>query len=356
MNKYIIQWCFTVFIFSFSGATLAVPKGICTSDNGAFHSTLDFSGYLITADENRVGETFNKTVTNGDTYPAHCHCDTGKVGEFPYIYYTARINEALSYAGVRSNVNYFNLNPNLDVGISIDLLGVGYINAPFEYHANRPTGGSYKCSRTDPLSISSGTKAIIYFYIKKAFAGKLIIPETLVAKLYGTISRDTPVDYSQPMADVYIRGDITAPQSCEINSLRPINFDFKEIPAADFSSVVGSTVTTHKITKTVTVECVNLGILNTDDISTSFYATEPSTDNSMVVTSNPNVGIKIYDKNNKEIKVNGGELPTDMGKSTVFGEKAGSVTFSAVPASLTGARPAPGTFTATATLTIEIVR
>ncbi|HDX2880478.1 TPA: fimbrial protein, partial [Escherichia coli] len=245
---------------------------------------------------------------------------------------------------------------NLDVGISIDLLGVGYINAPFEYHANRPTGGSYKCSRTDPLSISSGAKAIIYFYIKKTFAGKLIIPETLVAKLYGTISRDTPVDYSQPMADVYIRGDITAPQSCEINSLRPINFDFKEIPAADFSSVAGSTVTTHKITKTVTIECENLGILNTDDISTSFYATEPSTDNSMVVTSNPNVGIKIYDKNNKEINVNGGELPTDMGKSNVFGEKAGSVTFSAAPASLTGARPAPGTFTATATITIEIVR
>ncbi|EHK4177556.1 TPA: fimbrial protein, partial [Escherichia coli] len=56
------------------------------------------------------------------------------------------------------------------------------------------------------------------------------------------------------------------------------------------------------------------------------------------------------------INVNGGELPTDMGKSNVFGEKAGSVTFSAAPASLTGARPAPGTFTATATITIEIVR
>ncbi|EEV9911834.1 fimbrial protein, partial [Escherichia coli O143:H4] len=54
MNKYIIPWCFIVFIFSFSGATFAAPKGICTSDNGSFHSTLDFSGYLITADENRV--------------------------------------------------------------------------------------------------------------------------------------------------------------------------------------------------------------------------------------------------------------------------------------------------------------
>ncbi len=72
-----------------------------------------------------------------------------------------------------------------------------------------------------------------------------------------------------------------------------------------------------------------------------FYATEPSTDNSMVVTSNPNVGIKIYDKNNKEINVNGGELPTDMGKSNVFGEKAGSVTlfFLLLLQAYTGARP-----------------
>ncbi|MEI8465094.1 hypothetical protein, partial [Escherichia coli] len=29
MNKYIIPWCFIVFIFSFSGATFAAPKGIC---------------------------------------------------------------------------------------------------------------------------------------------------------------------------------------------------------------------------------------------------------------------------------------------------------------------------------------
>lgn len=279
------------------------------------------------------------------------------VGEFPYIYYTSKINQALTYAGVHSNINYYDLNPNLDVGIAIDILGVGYVNAPFEYHANNPSGNTkYNCNRIEPLSISSGAKAIVYFYIKKTFAGKLIIPETKIVTLYGTISRDTPVDYSQPMADVYIRGDITAPQSCEINNLQPVYFDFKEIPAADFSSVVGSAVTTHKITKTVTIECENLGILNTDDISTSFYATEPNTDNSMVVTSNSNVGIKIYDKNNKEIKVNGGELPTDMGKSTVYGEKSGSVTFSAAPASLTGARPSPGQFTATATITVEIVR
>ena len=63
MNKYIKQWCFAVFMLSLSSVALAAPKGICTPDNGVFHSTLDFSGYLITANENKVGTTFNTTVT-----------------------------------------------------------------------------------------------------------------------------------------------------------------------------------------------------------------------------------------------------------------------------------------------------
>ncbi|HCQ0566730.1 TPA: fimbrial protein [Escherichia coli] len=355
MNKNIIRWWLAILIVSFSGTILAAPKGICTPDNGVFHSTLNFSGYLITANQNRVGTIFNTTVSNGGSYPGRCHCDTGPLDRFSFIYYTARINDALSFAGVHSGLNYYNLNPNLDVGIAIDILGVGMVNAPFDYQPNKPSN-SYDCGRISPLNISSGARAQIYFYIKKNFVGKLIIPETKISTLYGTISRDTPVDYSQPMADVYIHGDITAAQTCEINNLQPVYFDFKEIPAADFSSVTGSAVTTHKITKTVTIECENMGLLNTDDITTSFYATESSTDNSMVVTSNPNVGIKIYDKNSKEIKVNGGELPTDMGETNVFGEKSGHVTFSAAPASLTGARPAPGTFTATATITVEIIR
>ncbi|EEV0908548.1 fimbrial protein [Escherichia coli] len=357
MKNNILVWCLSIVSIFYTSATLATPNGICTPDNGVYHSVLDFPGYIITANQNITGNTFDTTVTNGDSYPAHCHCNTGNVGEFPYIYYTARINDALSYSGVHSNLNYYNLNPHLDVGVAIELLGVGYVNVPFDYHANDPDVSTvYNCGREEPLKISSGARAKIYFYIKKPFTGKLTIPTTLVAKLYGTISRDTPVDYSQPMANVYVRGDITAPQTCEINSLQPINFDFSTIPAADFSSVAGSAISARKITKTVTIKCENLGILNTDDITTSFYATEPSTDNSMVKTSNPNVGVKIYDKNNREISVNGGELPTDMGPSTVYGEKAGHVTFSAAPASLTGARPVPGTFTATATITIEIVR
>ncbi len=131
MRNNILLWCFSIVAIFYTSTTLAAPQGICTPDNGVFHSVLDFPGYVITATQNKAGSTFNTTVTNGGSYPAHCHCNTGKVGEFPYIYYTAKINDALSYAGVHSNVNYYNLNPHLDVGIAIDLLGVGFVNAPF---------------------------------------------------------------------------------------------------------------------------------------------------------------------------------------------------------------------------------
>ncbi len=69
----------------------------------------------------------------------------------------------------------------------------------------------------------------------------------------------------------------------------------------------------------------------------------------MVATDNADVGIKIYNKSNAEVSVNNGKLPADMGNTTIFGRKNGSVTFSAAPASFTGARPQPGVFNATAT-------
>ncbi len=352
--KNFIYWYLLIVSLLMTAPSFAAPKGICTADNGTFHSSLDFTGYTITAAQNTAGTTFNTVITNGASYPGHCHCDTGTIGEFPYIYYTAKINEALASSGAHSGLNYYNLNPNLDVGMAIDILGVGFVNAPFEYKPNKP-GQLYKCSRTDPLTISSGAKAQVYFYIKKTFVGKVTIPLTLIVKLYGTISDDTPVDYSQAMADVYIHGDITAPGSCNINGIQVINFDFKDIPASYFSSTKGTPVMTHKITKTVTIECQNMGPASTNDISTSFYATEPNSDNSMVVTSNPDVGVKIYNKNDTEININGGELPTDMGETNYLGKKTGSVTFSAAPASLTGARPAPGQFNATATISFEII-
>ncbi len=54
MNKYIKQWCFAVFMLSLSSVALAAPKGICTPDNGVFHSTLDLGRSYYSANETRL--------------------------------------------------------------------------------------------------------------------------------------------------------------------------------------------------------------------------------------------------------------------------------------------------------------
>ncbi len=73
-------------------------------------------------------------------------------------------------------------------------------------------------------------------------------------------------------------------------------------------------------------------------------AANRSADATMIVTSNPDVGIKIFDKNDRPVNVDGGNLPADMGAISRLGKTDGSVTFYSAP---------DNGFTATATLVIE---
>ena len=87
----------------------------------------------------------------------------------------------------------------------------------------------------------------------------------------------------------------------------------------------------------------------------TLHASAVASDNSMIATDNEDVGIKVYDKYNREVNTNGGALEAETTKiPDIMGDTLGTLTFSSAPASATGARPKPGQFNATATLTIEI--
>lgn len=73
----------------------------------------------------------------------------------------------------------------------------------------------------------------------------------------------------------------------------------------------------------------------------------------MKVNGNDDVGIVIYDKWNRQVNVNGGRMDMDQGVNN-DGAQSNSLTFTAAPASATGAQPKPGTFEAWATITLEI--
>lgn len=327
-------------------------KGMCVTSSGTpFHSVLPFYGKKISTVQNKKGQTFNFPTSTSDSYPGHCECSLGKSARFYYIYYTAIMNEALTPTAVRSGVHYYQLNDYLDVGIAIEVLGRGKINAPFEMEQNIHQGTYYDCGRVQPLDFTSGDSATIYFYIREPFIGTVTIPPTLMSRLYATISNDTPIDYARPLADVYISGDITAPQECEINGGQTIVVDFNKIPASEFSSVPGTAITSRKIPVKVAVKCT--GMSTGQNIDMSLHAMQSGSLPKVISTDNPNVGIIMYDEYGTATDVNGGLMDIDMGR-IVSGRETGEFNFSAAPASTTSTRPQLGIFTAEATIIVEI--
>lgn len=336
----------------------AATAGTCASTTGTHVLNLSFPQTKINAQNNVAGKTLIDVAnaTASDSYKIKCECDVAhRTGAFHEIYYTADPAPGMTYDTNRSGLAFYYLNEYVDVASKIYVLNAGYTGVPFEHVSNQSVTKNHTCNGTmssaSTIELQTGTDASLSFYIKRSINGTVIIPATDIAILYAGISNDTP--RGDVIAKVRISGSLSAPQSCTINADQAIDINFDTIPASDFSSTIGQAITSRKITKTVDVECTGLGDDRTQGVDVSFTGTERSTDDSMVATSNEDVGIKVYNKNGTEINVNNGVLPTDMGSTSILGHKNGSVTFSAAPASLTGSRPKPGTFTASATLTIE---
>jgi type 1 fimbria pilin len=339
--------CFIFLTSAIFCKNLLVADVYCEADGGTHHSILTFPNKTISATQNKSGQTFEQHVDNGNRYHGFCYCTSN----FNYVYYTAVENSSLAKSGVRSNIQYYNLNEHLDVGISIAILGRGYINVPFSNQPNNPDGKNTCTDNKKIATFDSGSDAIIYFYVKEPFIGKVTIPTMLMASLYGKTNA-TGADSPTPLADVYIQGDITAPQECEVNGGQVIEVNFEKIPASEFSSTPGSAITSRKIPIKASVKCT--GMAAGQDVEVSLHATQTAASPTMLQTSNDDVGIKIYDEYDKEVDVNGGRMETDMGKRSRLGEEDGEFNFSAAPGSATGARPKPGTFNANATIIMEI--
>lgn len=328
----------------------AAPTGYCTADGGPHQSELAIST-TIAARDNVVGHVASTTVDTGAVYSGACHCVTDKSGKWDHNYFTAVINPALTQSARRNNVQYYNLDEFLDVSISLEILGPGFVNAPFEDVANDPEGVFTCVNGVKTLKFDSGSKGLIYFYVIQPFTGRMDIPRTLISHLYATINPDYPL--TESLSDVYISGYVEATQECEVNGGQIITVDFDKIPASEFSSTQGGAITSRRIEVPVTVSCT--GMARGQGIQAEMQANPVAGDPSMIQTDNPDVGIKIYTNDQgKELgNVNGGKMPAAMG-NPVLGRESGSLSFWAAPASATGTKPEPGAFNAQAILVLEV--
>ncbi|MBT1569744.1 fimbrial protein, partial [Klebsiella pneumoniae] len=89
---------------------------------------------------NKAGQTISKQVDNGGQYEGVCHCNR----DYNYVYFTAKDNPALQKSVSPNKVQYYVIDEYLAVGLSIMIMGRGYINVPFEDRPNNPSG-YYNC-------------------------------------------------------------------------------------------------------------------------------------------------------------------------------------------------------------------
>lgn len=344
-------WLLALFFAAFFARS--APTGYCVPDNGVYHNNFQFNKQLSWTSSS-VGMFEDIMIDNGTlSFKGTCYCLTGKNETYKYAYITSIVNPSLKHTAVRRNVHFYDLNAQLDIGLIVYVLGKGYVSVPFDHMPN-DTGGHYGCHDgiSSATTFYSGGSGIIYLYVKRHFTGVVNIPRTVMANIYATID---PVTVShEVISDVIVEGSLTVPQTCEIDEGQTIMFDFKKILASEFPSVKGEALKRHKITRKVNIKCSNMFTL--DLLGATIQASGSSPDGTMVATNNPDVGIKIYDKRDKEVNVNGGELAAETTQSPeTLGDMQGTLTFSGAPASATGAKPQPGPFSATATLTIEII-
>lgn len=329
--------------------------GICRPVNNVYVYDLPLNNMTIPADKNKPSTEIKdlKTITSSQKYKAHCDCLTHFTTVFRNVYYTSR--SSLSVDTTRGNYTYYRLNDNMSIATSIKILGRGNVPVPFEGEPNVVDSGMYCYAPGEegtPVTLVTGSEVVVSLLINKPFIGKVSVPPTIVVDLFGGLDRESSTKSTDKLAEVKISGDVVAPQTCEIASGQELVVDFGKIPAAEFSSTPGTAVASHKITKTIQVQCT--GMLNENIVYSTFNA-EPveASPTMMKVQGNEDVGLMIYDKWDKIINVNGGTMDMDMGPNR-GGVENNSLTFSAAPASATGALPKPGTFEATATITLEI--
>lgn len=329
--------------------------GVCFAIGGTYIFNLNLNGAEIPADKNQAGTEVRDltTLQSPSQYKLGCNCLSHFTTSFRSVYFTAR--SPLSVDTVKNGYTYYRLNDQLSIASSIHVLGRDYLPVPFEAEPNRVTSGIYCYASGEEGSeatLDTGSQVKLSFLIDKPFIGKVTVPGTTIATLYGGIDEASSLASTEKLAEIKIAGDIVVPQNCEIAPGQSLEIDFGKIPASAFSTTKGEAVGSRKIRKMIQVKCT--GMLDENIVRSAFHADPVDADGTMMkVNGNDDVGIVIYDKWDRVVNVNGGSMEMDMGANQ-GGAEVNSLTFSAAPASATGSIPKPGAFEAWATLTLEI--
>jgi len=328
---------------SVEGAT--VPKSIgCYPINGTKVYNFDFNTTTIGDPGNNKAGKYFKNIFNwngGGDYRALCNPVMGNGSEHQ-VYFRAQTDLPLGHtAGEES---YYIANEYLEISTKVYIAGrlQENINVPFDNLSNL----NFKDAENRPEDEvwATGSKGSLSLYIRKAFVGKINMNNTRVMSIYGTTLSGS--FGSEPLSSVYLHGAVVVPQSCVINSDKPINIDFDTISTSAFDYAGKKAEGVNPKTRIVQIKCSNID-------AQTMLTLRVQADNvvgNAIVSNNNDVGFVITDENNKELTPNNisSVIPFALDQSA-----NSNVTIKAYPVSVTGKKPAAGVVTSLAYLRVD---
>lgn len=336
--------------------------GECTPDSGTYNYRYNF-GMLNVVDPkgNKPGYLFPRPYqwNLGSVYTGTCDCDPANEGPdspIPNKYFQTRTSLASGHKdGTR---NFFIINDYLEVATSVWVEGglFQYVDTPWSSQSNEYASlnhvvgnNGHSCKSPDLtqsnyLTFTTGSKGQLWMYITKSFVGDIYIPDIKVEDIYASMTPD--VFGGTPVSSIWINGQISVPQKCEINAGQIITIDFGKIWSGDFTTKGQKPLGYVEKQIKASMKCNNINAYTNLTVRFESETTPEYPD--AIKTNNPDVGVELIDDSGKLILPNTGLIPFQINENY-----EATVTFKAAPISTTGNVPTAGQFQALAYIRVD---
>jgi type 1 fimbria pilin len=351
--KYSKKMLFTIITLALSAITFnaSATEGLCRSKSGMMTGTATFNKTLpVRVEVGQVIDYSSWSNPGWNYFDATC---TGGNADYRYVTTTSSISAPAGHAS-----GWYSLNEYLDFAVESETVthlaaGKPYPASYSVPYSNIHTNGSY----VDIMTVNSQNPDIQLYYIregrvklylKKAFVGTKTFNTGGIIKYWVGVStagnQNVPVGANVGVQTLGLSGAITIPGYCDFSADQVKDVDLGSIAAIDIANK-GSAANGKKID--FKVEC------NADSgakVQIELSGNADSSDSSVLKTNLDNVGIKIQDKDNKAVNVNGGILPVTL--DTVSGK--GSTYVTASPYNTSGGTPEIGSYNAQLTASVSV--
>lgn len=338
----------TSMMLAFSAFNAYAAEGLCTSEQGIENVSIVFNKTLPV--RIKEGQSIDEANWDFGSWPYFYALCNGPDATYRFVTTTTRINAPEGHAP-----GWYKLNEYLDFTISSNVIhhydpGNTYYLTPF---TNMRTNGAYidkmeQSSLNPKIQLIYVANGSIKLYLKKAFVGTQTFTLPGILSYWVGVSttgdQNVPIGATNQVERLNISGSITIPGYCDFSADQVTDVDFGNIAAPDIASK-GDSTNSKRVN--FDVECsADSGA----KVQIKLTGDADSSDSSVLKTNLNNVGVKIYDNENKAINVNGGILPITLDAAS----GTGSTYITAFPYHTDDANPEIGSFSAQLTANVTV--